>query len=67
MTQHSPPMSPDHEARQAFHFERPPSMPRWVKGFSLAFLVLLLAIAVMMAHGILAGQGPFQHEGLLGH
>ena len=67
MAEHTPPISPDHEARRGFDSERPPSMPRWVKAFGLAFVVLLLAIAVMVVHGIVAGQGPFQHGGVLGH
>ncbi|HEX5505326.1 MAG TPA: hypothetical protein VFW96_22095 [Thermomicrobiales bacterium] len=42
--------------------EAPPSTPRWVKAFGIAFLVLLLAIAVMMARGHLSGgHGPGQH------
>ena len=67
MAEQTPPTSLDHEARQGFDFERPPSTPRWVKAFGLAFLVLLLAIAVMVIHGIVTGQGPFQHDGLTNH
>ena len=39
--------------------EHPPSTPTWVKVFAVAFLILLLAIAVMLLHGAISGQGPF--------
>ncbi len=34
-----------------------PSMPRWVKFFGIAFLVLVLLFVVMMA----SGHGPGRH------
>jgi hypothetical protein len=37
-----------------------PSTPRWLKVFGIAFLVLVLLVAIMMAHGMMAGgHGPF--------
>ncbi|MHB8621301.1 MAG: hypothetical protein ACYDAG_17350 [Chloroflexota bacterium] len=37
--------------------EARPGMPRWVKVFGIAFLVLVLLIAIMMA----SGHGPGNH------
>jgi hypothetical protein len=39
-----------------------PSMPRWVKVFGIAFVVLVLVIAVMFA----SGHGPGRHMAAAG-
>ena len=47
------------------HRESPPRMPGWVKVFGIAFLVLVLLVAVMIA----GGHSPARHmhgAGLLG-
>ena len=38
-----------------------PPTPRWVKAFGIAFLLVILLVIVMVAHGLITGQGPFQH------
>ncbi len=39
--------------------ESPPRIPRWVKMFGIALLVLVLLMAIMMA----SGHGPGHHMG----
>jgi hypothetical protein len=33
-----------------------------VKLFGIAFLILILLIAVMVGHGLITGHGPFTHQ-----
>ncbi len=40
----------------------PPATPRWVKLFGIAFLILILLIAVMVGHGLITGHGPLTHQ-----
>jgi hypothetical protein len=67
MADETPPMRSKRHLREGDDFEAAPSMPRWVKAFGIAFLVLLVAIAIMMVHGAVSGQGPFEHQGVFGH
>ena len=48
------------ETRDAPDVAAPPT-PRWVKTFGIAFLLVILLVIVMVAHGMITGQGPFQH------
>ena len=57
----------DQEIEDIHQLGPAPAMPRWVKVFGLAFLLLLVAIGIMIVHGITSGQGPFEHQALIGH
>ena len=48
------------ETRDESELAAPPR-PRWVKTFGIAFLLVILLVIVMVAHGMITGQGPFQH------
>ena len=48
------------ETRDDRELAAPPT-PRWVKMFGIAFLLVILLVLVMVAHGVITGQGPFQH------
>jgi hypothetical protein len=67
MVNQTPPADPTHDSTEDFELGRPPSVPRWVKAFGLAFLVLVLAIGILMIHGLVTGQGPFEHQSPIRH
>ena len=52
----NPDKAPDDEP---FDLEPAPETPRWVKIFAVAFVLLILLFAVMVTHGLLSHQGPF--------
>jgi hypothetical protein len=48
------------ETRDSPELAAPPT-PRWVKAFGIAFLLVIVLVIVMLAHGLITGQGPFEH------
>ena len=65
MSNGTPSAGRNQEIEDVRQLEPAPAMPRWVKLFGLAFLLLLVAIAIMMVHGITSGQGPFEHQAVI--
>lgn len=57
----------DDDTGASYDRESPPGIPRWVKAFGIALLVLALLVVIIMLTGVGGPHGPGRHLPFGGH